>query len=289
MAGPTAECIEPVKRDRMMTRPIPSTDEALPVIGLGTWQTFDVAGNSAWPSLQKVLETMHNAGGRLIDSSPMYGNSEKVIGDITQHMSTQNDFFYATKVWTTGRQEGIRQMESSFQKMKRTTIDLMQIHNLTDWQTHLPVLQQWKQSGKIRYTGVTHYTDSSHDNLEQVIRKEKPDFVQFNYSILSRHAEKRLLPAAADTGVATIINRPFGEGAYFRRIAGKPLPSWAGEYAINNWAAFFLKFILSHPAVTCIIPATASPGHALENFNAGEGVLPDAAGRNKMIAYIEGL
>ncbi|HEY4148930.1 MAG TPA: aldo/keto reductase [Chitinophagaceae bacterium] len=273
----------------MITRPIPSTGEALPVIGMGTWQTFDVAGSSAHPSLQKVLETMHNAGGRLIDSSPMYGNSEKVIGDITHNMAARDDFFYATKVWTTGKQEGIRQMESSFHKMKRTTIDLMQIHNLTDWKTHLPVLQQWKQSGKIRYTGVTHYTDSSHDNLEQVIRKEKTDFVQFNYSLLSRHAEKRLLPAAADSGVATIINRPFGEGAYFKKIAGKSLPSWASDYAINSWAAYFLKFIISHPAVTCVIPATASPEHALENFNAGEGALPDAAGRNKMIAWIEGL
>jgi len=168
-------------------------------------------------------------------------------------------------------------------------MDLIQVHNLTDWKTHLPVLREWKQSGRIRYTGITHYTDDSHDSLEQVLRQEKPDFVQFNYSLLSRHAEKRLLPAAAANGVATIINRPFGEGALFRKIAGNSLPSWAKTYGINTWAAFFLVFIISHPAVTCVIPATASPAHAADNCNAGMGVLPDTATRNKMAGLIEAL
>jgi diketogulonate reductase-like aldo/keto reductase len=273
----------------MITRQIPSSGESLPVIGLGTWQTFDVDNHSTYPTLRAVLETLHGGGGTLIDSSPMYGQSEQVIGDITSTMPTRNNFFYATKVWTTGGQQGIRQMEASMHKMKRDTIDLMQIHNLVDWKTHLPVLRQWKQSGRIRYIGITHYTDSSHDQLEQIIRQEKIDFVQFNYSILSRHAEKRLLPAAADNGVATIINRPLGEGALFRKIAGKPLPSWSKTIDTDSWAGFFLKFIVSHPAVTCIIPATASPAHATENVAAGTGALPDTALRNKMAEYIAGL
>lgn len=271
----------------MIKRIIPSSGEALPVIGLGTWQSFDVADKKNYPALKNVLNELHSAGGKLIDSSPMYGRSEKVIGELTSEMEIRNDFFYATKVWTTGRENGIKEMESSMQKMNgKNSIDLMQIHNLTDWKTHLPVLREWKANGKIKYIGITHYTDSMHEELEKVFTSEKIDFVQFNYSIDSRHAEKRLLKAAQDNGVATLINRPFGEGRLFNKVKGKKLPSWAIEAGIDTWSAFFLGFIISHPAVTCVIPATSNPIHAADNFNAGKTVLPDAALRNKMIRFI---
>jgi diketogulonate reductase-like aldo/keto reductase len=273
----------------MITRNIPSTGEQLPVIGLGTWKTFDVTGTDAYPDLKLVLNAMHAAGGTLIDSSPMYGMAEEVIGNITSTMDTTDDFFYATKVWTTGKQEGIKQMESSMQKMGRKTIDLMQIHNLTDWKTHLATLNQWKEEGRIRYTGITHYTDAMHGELEKIISSEKVDFVQFNYSILSRSAESRLLSAAADHGVATLINRPLGTGDLFYKVTGKELPAWAAEYGITNWGAFFLKYLIAHPAVTCVIPATGNPAHAKDNLEAGKGELPDDAIRKKMVEYVSGL
>ena len=271
----------------MIQRIIPSSGELLPAIGMGTWQTFDV--DQAIPDLVNVLKQLHTAGGRLIDSSPMYGRSEKIIGDITSGTVFPDDFFYATKVWTTGQQAGIQQMETSMKRMRRKTIDLMQVHNLIDWQTHLPVLRSWKDSGKIRYIGITHYTDSSHESLEKVMRSEKPDFVQFNYSIISRHAEKKLLDAAADLGVATLINRPFGEGGLFSKVQNKPLPEWAIASGMESWAAFFLTYIISHPAVTCVIPATSSPAHAMDNCRSAKGEPPDSAMRKKMVEYLESL
>jgi diketogulonate reductase-like aldo/keto reductase len=273
----------------MIKRIIPSSRKELPVIGLGTWKSFDVSDNKSLSILKDILTSFHNAGGRLIDSSPMYGKAEQVIGNITSEMKTADDFFYATKVWTKGLQNGIGQMEASMQKMNRKTIDLMQIHNLTDWQTHLPVLKRWKEEKIIRYTGITHYTDSSHEELESVLKKEKIDFVQFNYSILSRHAEKRLLSVAADLGVAVIINRPLGEGTLFGKVKGKPLPSWAKEMQIETWGVYFLKYILASPSVTCVIPATSDPEHAADNFMAGIGTLPDPKMKNKMVEYLENL
>jgi diketogulonate reductase-like aldo/keto reductase len=270
----------------MLTRTIPNTGEALPAIGLGTWQTFDVAPSN-YAALKDVLTKMHAAGGRLIDSSPMYGRSEEVVGNLTSAMSQQDDFFYATKVWTTGAGSGKVQIENSFRLMKRKTMDLVQIHNLVDWQTHLKYLRQLKGEGKLRYIGITHYQDSSHEALAEVIRKEPVDFVQFNYSILSRHAEKHLLPFCAEKGVATLINRPFGEGAAFRLVVNKSLPPWASEWGIENWSTYFLKFILAHPAVTCVIPATGNPAHAAQNLMAGAGPLPDAAILKRMAAYVE--
>ena len=272
----------------MIKRIIPSSGEALPLIGLGTWQTFDT-DSSCYPDLKTVLETMYAEGGRLIDSSPMYGRSEKVIGDISIGMENAGDFFYATKVWTTGLQEGIDQLESSMQKMRRDTMDLVQVHNLVDWKTHLPQLRRWKESGKIRYIGLTHYTDAYHDELIKLMRSEKPDFVQFNYSIFSRNAETKLLPAAADLGIATLINRPFGEGKFFSKVKGRSLPAWAVELGIESWAAFFLKYIIADPAVTCVIPATADPSHAVDNFKAGAGNLPDSHTRKQMVEFISGL
>ncbi|MEO6670159.1 MAG: aldo/keto reductase [Ferruginibacter sp.] len=273
----------------MIKRTIPSTGEELPVIGMGTWQTFDVPNENAYPVLKSIVQGLHTAGGSLIDSSPMYGNSEKVVGDICSGLGGGSDFFYATKVWTTGRQQGIDQMEASMNKLKRTKIELMQIHNLVDFKTQLATLREWKNSGKIKYIGITHYTDDMHGELENIMRKEPVDFVQFNYSIQSAHAEKRLLPAAADLGVATLINRPFGVGKLFSLVRGKPLPAWVDEMNIKTWAAYFLKYIIAHPAVTCVIPATGDMKHAVDNFEAGDGKLPDVEMRKKMFDYFNNL
>lgn len=270
----------------MLTRPIPSSKEKLPVVGIGTWQTFDVSGTSAHDELVQALKAVHKAGGKLIDSSPMYGRSEEVVGDLTAESGIQNQFFYATKVWTRGREAGIQQMEESMRKMKRQSMDLMQIHNLVDWKTHLETLKTWKAAGKIRYIGITHYTDSMHGELIDILSKFPIDFVQFNYSILSRNAEKKLLPVAQDKGVATIINQPFAEGRLFSLVKGKALPDWAKANDINTWAQFFLKFIISHPAVTCVIPGTSDPKHAADNMLAGYGRLPDPVLREKMAALI---
>ena len=271
----------------MVQRAIPSTGEQLPVIGLGTWQVFDVPPQGEHPLLIQVLEEMHKAGSTLIDSSPMYGQAEEVTGNLTQASGLAEKFFYATKVWTQGKKEGIKQMQDSFRKMRRSTIDLMQIHNLVDWKTHLETLKAWKAEGKIKYIGITHYTDAMHGELENIISTVPMDFVQFNYSITARAAEKRLLPAAAHHGVATLINRPFGEGALFKIVQGKMLPTWTKEYDINTWSQFFLKFIISHPAVTCVIPATGKPNHAYDNLQAGHGQLPDENARKKMAALVD--
>ncbi|SFD92950.1 aldo/keto reductase [Spirosoma endophyticum] len=270
----------------MLTRLIPSSKEALPVVGLGTWQTFDVLTPSAKEPLKDVLKTMHQYGGTLIDSSPMYGRSEGVVGELTAGSDLENQFFYATKVWTQGREAGIQQMNESFRLMRRKTMDLMQIHNLTDWKTHIKTLKDWKAAGKIRYIGITHYTDSMHGELEQILSSVPIDFVQFNYSIVSRNAEKRLLPAAAEHGVATLINRPLGEGGLFAKVRGKNLPDWVKEYGIESWGQFFLKFLLSHAAVTCVIPGTSKPDHMADNAKAGIGPLPDKATREKMAALV---
>lgn len=274
----------------MLQRTIPSTGEKLPVVGLGTWLQFDVGTDaSAREPLIAVLQRMQEMGGRLIDSSPMYGKAEAVVGDLTAASGHADKFFYATKVWTTGEQEGIRQMTDSMQKMRRRTIDLMQVHNMQDWQTHLKTMKQWKDEGKLRYTGITHYTDSAHDQLEKVVRSKAVDFVQFNYSIRERNAERSLLNAAKDNGVAVIINEPFASGSLFGLVKGKSLPAWASEYDINSWAQFFLKYILAHPAVNCVIPGTSNPKHVVDNMGAGYGKLPDEKGRRKMLEFMETL
>lgn len=265
----------------MIQREIPLTGEKLPVIGLGTWQTFDVSSSNRQP-LQQVLSVLSDAGGKLIDSSPMYGQSEETIGALTAD-APPHHFFYATKVWTQGKDEGIRQMENSFRRFKRSVIDLMQIHNLVDWRTHLTTLRKWKEEGKIRYIGITHNTDGMHNELAKIIKSEKIDFVQFNYSIAHRNAEKILLPTAAEHGVAILINRPFGEGNLFNQVQGKNLPSFATEYKIKSWSQFFLKFIVSHPAVSCVIPATSNPVHAADNMDAASEPLPDESIRKKMV------
>jgi Aldo/keto reductases, related to diketogulonate reductase len=274
----------------MLTRPIPSSKEQLPVIGLGSWLQFDVGTSaSEREPLKEVLQQMLDKGGKLIDSSPMYGRSEEVIGELTAASGHASRFFYATKVWTSGEQAGIQQMQQSMLRMKRSTLDLMQVHNLEDWKTHLKTMNKWKAEGRLRYTGVTHYTVSAHAQLEEIVRSKVVDFVQFNYSIRVRHAEKSLLKACMDTGVAVIINEPFEKGDLFRLPKGKTLPAWAADYDIKSWAQFFLKYIISHPAVNCAIPGTSNPKHAADNMMAGYGKLPDEKGRKKMVEFIESI
>lgn len=274
----------------MNTRPIPSSGEQLPLVGLGTWIQFDVGNDNAGRQpLTEVLNLMAQQGGKLIDTSPMYGRAEEVIGDLTAASPIREKLFYATKVWTTGEAAGIRQMDDSLRKMQRKTMDLVQVHNLTDWKTHLRTLQRRKAEGKVRYTGITHYTTSAHAQLEQILKTEAVDFVQFNYSLRVRNAERSLLQAAQEKGVAVIINEPFEKGSLFSLTKGKALPAWAADYDIQSWAQFFLKYILSHPAVTCAIPGTSSPKHVVDNMLAGHGTLPDEKGREKMVALIESL
>ena len=269
---------------------IPSSDELLPVIGMGSWQTFDVGDNAqARAHLTQVLQAFFDGGGAVIDSSPMYGSSEQVIGDLLKKVRYKNALFAATKVWTRGKKQGIAQMQRSMRRMGVEVFDLMQIHNLVDWTTHLETLKAWKAEGKVRYIGITTSHGRDHGELEQILRIEPFDFVQFTYSIANREVEKRLLPLSADRGIATLINRPYQGGGLFRRVKGKPLPPWAGEFDIHSWGQFFLKFTVSHPAATCAIPATSKVRHMIDNMGAGFGRLPDAATRQKMIAYYESL
>jgi diketogulonate reductase-like aldo/keto reductase len=274
----------------MLTRPIPRTGEPLPIVGVGTWQTFDVA--PAGPDLaprREVLRTLFEAGGKVIDSSPMYGRAEEVVGVLLKDMQALDKPFVATKVWTSGEAAGIRQMNDSAAKMQ-APIDLMQVHNLVDWRTHLKTLRAWKAQKKVRYVGITHYTVPGLDELAAVIRADPAiDFVQFACSINVRAAETRLLPLCTERGIATLINQPFDSGDLFRKVRGKALPEWAAEIECASWGQIFLKYILGHPAVTCVIPGTAKPEHMRDNIGAGLGRLPDAAERKRMAEFWDGL
>lgn len=271
----------------LITRPIPRSNERLPAIGIGTWQTFDVpAGNLAATELRDTLRRFAELGGKVVDSSPMYGHAEAAVGHLATALGNRSSLFYATKVWTQGRSAGIRQMEDSFRLMQTKTIDLMQVHNLLDLKTHLPVLRDWKKSGRIRYLGITHYTASAHAELENLVRTGDFDFVQFNYSLDEPEAEARLLPACADSGTATLINRPFSQAGLFSRVRGKPLPPWCADFDCTSWAQFFLKWIISHPAVTCAIPGTRRVVHIEDNLAACRGRLPNAAARKRMAEYL---
>ena len=271
----------------MDTRKIPSTGEMLPVVGLGTWQTFDVGTAPADRAPRAaVLKALFDAGGSLIDSSPMYGKSEGVVGDLLADAGTRAKAFLATKVWTTGREAGIAQMQRSMKLLRTDKIDLMQIHNLLDWQTHLPTLKAWKNDGRLRYIGVTHYTESAHSALEAVLQLGGFDFVQVDYSIDDAGAEQRLLPFARDNGVAVIVNLPFGGGGLLRKLAGRKLPGWAAEIGCASWPQVLLKWVLGHPAVTCVIPGTSNPQHMVDNARAGVGPYPDPAMRQRIAQEI---
>jgi diketogulonate reductase-like aldo/keto reductase len=266
----------------MNTRPIPRTGEELPVIGLGTWQTFDVP-RSAVPQLAAVLQPFAAGGGRVIDTSPMYGKAEERVGDTREHVPNG---FLATKVWTSGRDHGIEQMTRSMQLMRTDVVDLMQIHNLVDWRTHLRTLREWKEAGRFRYIGITHYQPGAFPQLESIIKSEELDFVQLPLSVELPHAETSLLPLCQLRRVAVLVNRPFEGGTLFRHVRNKPLPAWAEEFESRSWGELFLRYVVSHPAVTCAIPATSSPRHLADNMRAGEGRMLTMEERARLRARI---
>ncbi len=274
----------------MLTRTIPSSGEKLPVIGLGTWQAFDVDLTSETRrQLEEVLALFVKLGGRVIDTSPMYGRAEDVIGELTTELGIRDKLFLATKVWTRGKENGIRSMERSMTLLRAGRIDLMQVHNLVDVQTQLATLREWKAQGRIRYFGITHYEAGAFADVEKIMRSEKLDFVQINYSLMERDAEERVLPLAHDRGIAVIINRPFGGGDLFSRTRAKPLPDWAAEFDCHSWAQFFLKWIVANSAVTCAIPATDKPSHLEDNMGGAIGRLPEAKTRQRMVELVSSL
>jgi diketogulonate reductase-like aldo/keto reductase len=262
----------------MHARAIPSTGETLPIIGLGTWQTFDVAQSKP---LESLLATFVELGGRVVDSSPMYGRAETVLGDAAVASRTRDKLFVDTKVWTSGRAAGVAQMESSEEKL-RGRVDLMQVHNLVDADAHLETLRAWKAAARIRYIGITHYTASAYGDVAKFLERDGIDFVQINYSLAERDAERRILPLAKDRNIAVLINRPLGGGSLFRSTRNKPLPDFAQEIGCASWSELFLKFVVSHPAVTCAIPATSKLDHLRENMRAGTGPMPDEPMRKRI-------
>lgn len=279
----------PAVPEDMIGRAIPATGERVPISGLGTARTFDVDPDDpgAMAKRQAVLQAFFEGGGRVADTSPMYGHAETVLGRAASALEITGELFFATKVWTRGAEAGREQMRQSMERLGTETVDLMQVHNLLDLRTHLDTLRAWKAEGRIRYLGVTHYTASHHDELAKLVETEALDFVQFNYNLAARNAEKRLLPACADNGVATLINEPFEKGTLFGRVSEAPLPDVAEALGCTSWAQLFLKYIFGHPAVTCAIPATSDPEHAAENVAAGRGPAPDADQRRRILAAFE--
>lgn len=281
------ESLLEMKPRKIITKSILGTNENLPVVGLGTSRTFDVNSDAKIQSaLQQTMQIFFESGGTLIDSSPMYGEAEQVTGRLLKNIKNKAAVFTATKVWTDGRQNGIDQMKQSLKKMAVDHIDLMQIHNLRDWQTHIKTLRDWKERGVIRYIGITTSHGRSHSQLEGILKRESFDFVQLSYNVSDREVEKRLLPLAMDKGISVLVNRPFQRGALFKAVKDQTLPDWAVEIDCGSWAQIFLKFIVSHPSVTCVIPATAKPHHMIDNMAAGTGSLPDAKMRKKIIELV---
>ena len=282
-----AGALRPAFAQELMSKKIPSSGEALPVIGVGTWQTFDVGADpAARAPLREVLKLLNR---NVVDSSPMYGSSESVAGDLIAELGLRDKLFIATKVFTSGRDAGIRQMETSFKRLRVERMDLMQVHNLVDVATHTKTLMDWKARKRVRYTGITHYTSSAYAEVERALKSGQYDFLQINYSLGERESEQRLLPLAKEKNIAVIANRPFAEGALFRQVKGKSLPPWAKELGIESWAQYFLKWIVSHPAVTCTIPGTGNPKHMQDNLAAGRGVLPDEGARKRMAEFFDRL
>jgi diketogulonate reductase-like aldo/keto reductase len=274
----------------MRTRAIPASGEKLPVIGLGTWQVFDAGADAAARApLRETLAAFAKAGAKLIDSSPMYGSAEAAVGDLAAELGIAKQLFYASKVYTSGREAGIAQMETSLRRMRVQRMDLMQVHNLLDVAEHVKTLADWKAKSRVRYTGITHYRAGAYAEVERWLKSAPWDFLQINYSLGEREAAERLLPLAQERRVAVIANRPFAEGVLFTRVRGKPLPAWASEIGAVSWAQFFLKWILGHPAITCAIPGTGRPDHMADNLAAGFGALPDEPMRRKMAAHLDSI
>lgn len=298
-AGLAAHGIRPLRAEavvkrEIIKRTIPSSGEQVPAIGLGTGRTMDVGSidsltRDELKELSDVVRLFYAHGARLVDTSPMYGTAEELVGQLASELDIADELFMATKVWTQGAENGKEQMLRSMQLLHSDPVDLMQIHNLVDWKTHYKTLRAWKEEGRIRYIGITHYRSEAHEELERILKSETFDFTQFNYNVLDRHAEKRLLPFCRDNGIATLINEPFEKGNMFQRTKGKALPEWAGEFDAGSWAQVFLKFIIAHPAVTCPIPATSDPKHVVDNVTAAYGKLPDESQRQKIVSYVEGL
>ena len=272
-----------------VSKPIPASAELLPVIGMGTSRTFDVTpGSEQSRGLLPVMEAFFDHGGSLVDTSPMYGHAEAVLGELLRAARPDRQkLFAATKVWTWGKQEGIEQMQRSMQRVGVERFDLIQIHNLRDWEVQLETLQAWKAGGKVRYIGITTSHGRFHDELEVILDTQPLDFVQLSYNIGNRDVEQRLLPLAQEHGMAVLVNRPFMRGELFNRVRGKALPEWAAEFDCNSWAQFFLKFAVSHPAVTCAIPATSKVKHMIDNMGAASGRLPDAEMRQRMLQHMQ--
>lgn len=269
----------------VIQRAIPKSGETLPIVGVGTARVFDIGDDPAvWRQRQAVLQSLFDGGGRLVDTAPSYGEAERVVGELLARMGARSRAFIATKVRTHGKEDGKAEIAESFRKLKTDKIDLIQVHNLRDTDTQLGTLREMKAAGKIRYLGVTHFRPRANDDLAEVMKREELDFVQFQYSLRERSAEEVLLPLARERGIAVLVNLPFGRGRLFRAVKGRTLPGWAAEFGAATWAQFFLKYILSNPAVTCVIPGTDKPEYMLDNLNAGRGLLPDTAQRNRMTA-----
>ena len=274
----------------MTTRKVPSSGEEIPVIGMGSSGTFDVGDDPASRDrLRGVLQSLVDGGGSVIDTSPMYGRAETVLGELIDELGIGPRLWYATKVWTRGREAGARQVDESFARLRTKKLDLLQIHNLLDWREHVPTLRALQAAGRVRYSGITHYRADAHADLERVLGAEKIDWLQVNYSLAERDAENRLLPFCRDRGIAVIVNRPFADGAMFARVRGRPLPDWAEEVGCRSWGQYFLRFVISHPAVTCVIPATSKPQHMIDNAAAGQAPLPDEQQRRRMADFWEAL
>lgn len=281
--GVTAGEAATAARGSLETRPIPASGESVGRVGLGTWRGLSLGEPD---SSKAVLRRFFDLGGRLVDTSPMYGDAEEAIGTIGAELGVLPQLFIATKVWTRGRSEGEAQVERSFRRLRRERLDLIQVHNLVDVGTQLPLLQRLKAEGRIRYLGITHYLPGAHDDLARVIEGGQIDFLQVNYNVLDRSAERRLLPLALERGVAVLANQPFAEGKLFSKVRGQPLPGWAAEWECSSWGQLFLKFILANPAVTCVIPGTLDPRHVEDNLGAGRGSLPGLAERERLAAHL---
>ncbi len=281
-AGGTQSAVE------LTTRPIPSSGERLPVVGIGT-NRYGTGSEAEIAPLRETLKTFAAAGGKLIDTAPMYGSSEVVLGELIAGLGIRQQLFLATKVYADGREAGLEEMNASFSRLRTNRIDLIQVHNLSDTATQLATMREGKSAGRYRYVGVTTSRDSQYDGMENVLKKEKLDFVQVDYSIENRTAAERILPLALERGVAVLINLPFGRARLFSAVRGKALPPWAAEFDCGSWAQFFLKYVIGHPASTCAIPGTRKPAHVADNLGAARGRLPDQAMRRKMEKFFEAL